>query len=102
MNQVAQNPEFDRPAKQCEVFDNFAGNTFNWMTFTGLLPHMIAEEREKNGTLPKALEQAYEAGMKKLDELEKEIAAQVDYEVIPIRKLVAIQLECAFTALEHL
>lgn len=102
MNQVAQNPEFDRPAKQCEVFDNFAGNTFNWMTFTGLMPHMIAEEREKNGTLPEALEQAYEAGMKKLDELEKEIAAQVDYEVIPIRKLVAIQLECAFTALEHL
>ena len=40
--------------------------------------------------------------MKKLDELEQEIAEQVDYEVIPIRKLVAIQLECAFTALEHL
>lgn len=102
MAEIEQNPQLDRPARQCEIFDNGPGNTFNWMTFTGLLPHMIAEEREKKGTLPEALEQAYEAGEKKLDELEQEIASQVDYEIIPICKLVAIQLECAFTVLEQL
>lgn len=101
-NMIRQNPEFDRPARVCEVFDNLYGNTFNWMTFVGLLPHMIREERKKHSRLPEAVEAAYEAGRKELDDMDAYLREHVDYEVIPIKKLISIQLECAFTALEHL
>lgn len=99
---IQQNPEFEQPAKICEVFDNLYGNTFNWMVFVGLLVHMIRQKQQEEGSLAPALEEAYGAGMKELDKMEGYLAEHVDYEVIPIKKLVAIQLECAFTALEHL
>lgn len=101
-NMIRQNPEFDQPARVCEVFDNLYGNTFNWMTFLGLLVHMIREEEKKEPRLPQALVNAFEAGEKELDAMDAYLAEHVDYQVIPIRTLIAIQLECAFTALEHM
>ncbi|MDD3796522.1 MAG: M14 family zinc carboxypeptidase [Lachnospiraceae bacterium] len=132
--QMIQNdPQYDRRAKKCEVFDNLYGNTFKWMLFTGLLVHMIREkERElaedkrnlenqngcKNSDGRKTREnqdgcdnwedrkqifsEVYEAGQKELDQMEDYVTSHVDYEVIPIRKLVAVQLECALAALEYI
>jgi hypothetical protein len=99
---IRQNPEFDQPARVCEVFDNLYGASFNWMTFVGLLVHMIRLEQEKNPVLPQVLEEAYQAGMEELDALETYVNENVTWQVIPIRKLVAIQLECMFTALEYM
>lgn len=100
-NMLKQNPEFEKPAKVCEAFDNLYGNTFNWMVFTGLLVHMIREERKK-GELPAQMEEAYAAGMRELDAMDEYLKAHVEYEVIPIRSLISIQLECAFTALTYM
>lgn len=85
---IRQNPQFDQPAKVCEVFDNLYGNTFNWMTFTGLLVHMFREEREKGEALPQAVEDAYAVGMERLEGMDRYLAWHVEYEVIPIRKLI--------------
>lgn len=99
---IRENPEFERLALACEVFDNLYGNTFNWMTFTGLLVHMIREERKKQAKLPQCLEDAYAAGMKELDSMDACLAEHVEYEVIPIKTLISIQLSCAFTALNYM
>lgn len=101
-NMIRQNPEFDQPARVCEVFDNLYGNTFNWMTFLGLLVHMIREEQAKTPDLPEALQTSLTAGLAELDKMDAYLKAHVDYQVIPIRTLISIQLECAFTALEQM
>ncbi len=101
-NMLRSNPEFERPARVCEVFDNLYGNVFNWMTFLGLLVHMIREEQKTKPQLPRSLEKAYEAGLQALDQMDAYLGEHVDYQVIPIRKLVAIQLESAFAVLEHM
>lgn len=102
MEMIRRDPQYEQPARNCEVFDNLYGNTFNWMVFVGLLVHMLREKAGDGGRLSGIPGEVYAAGMRKLDEMERYITDHVDYEVIPIRRLVAIQLECAFLALEHI
>ncbi|MDO4322194.1 MAG: M14 family zinc carboxypeptidase [Lachnospiraceae bacterium] len=103
MQAIQQDPKLQEPAKKSEAFDNLYGMTSVWMNFVGLLPHMIDElQRNTKDPLPAVLEDARRAGQKKLDEMEAYITDHVQYEVIPIRKLVAVQLECAFIALDNM
>lgn len=100
---ILQNPKLGEPAKKSEVFDNLYGMTSVWMNFVGLLPHMISElQKNAKAPLPEILEEVRQEGLKKLDEMEAYITDHVQYQVIPIRKLVAVQLECAFIALENM
>ena len=100
---ILQNPKLGEPAKKSEVFDNLYGMTSVWMNFVGLLPHMTSElQKNAKAPLPEILEEVRQEGLKKLDEMEAYITDHVQYQVIPIRKLVAVQLECAFIALENM
>ena len=56
------------------------------------------EEQEKAATLKKA----FEIAEKEHRELAEYLEQEIDYLVVPIRKLVSIQLECGLLMAEYL
>jgi len=98
-----QNPELERPATVAERFDNFEGRQFYQLLLLGLTARLFRAEAEaarKEGRSADAAAHDEAAGRladrlrQKADELE----AGLDYTVIPIRKLVRVQLGSAFLA----
>lgn len=99
-NYVKGNPELAKKATQAEVFDNRYGKRFYTVLIMGmfvrLLETQLAEGGE-NAAVRAALQTAREAFDQEGAFLEKAI----EYSVIPIRKLVQVQLGTALLMLEH-
>ena len=106
---VEQSPEYQRNATEAEVFDNLYMSRFYDSLMYGLLLRANITELEKmdssgesneakRATLGKAGDEAKKALKTLADYLEE----QLDYAVIPIKKLVALQLECGLLLAEHL
>lgn len=100
-NMVNTNPDFSKTATVAEEFDNLLMSRFYKSLSYGMLIRaneyeLEAMERsgevnaEKEAALKKARDIAIVHHKELTDQLEKEIS----YEVVPIRKLVSIQLEC--------
>lgn len=100
-NMVESNPEFAKTATVAEEFDNLLMSRFYKSLSYGMLIRANEYELEameetgehdpqKKAALEKARDIAIAYHKALTDQLEKEI----HYEVIPIRKLVSIQLEC--------
>ena len=108
-NMIKSNPDFAKTATVAEKFDNLLIKKFYKLLQYGMLiraNELELERMKKNGEANPEKEAALtaaaaaaEAEHKKLsDYLEKEI----DYEVVPIRKLVYIQLCCGLNMAEYL
>lgn len=106
---IAENPEYQKKATVAEEFDNILVSKFYKALSYGMLiranewelQKMETEKEqnpEKKAALQKAANIAEEAHKKLTDYLEKEI----NYQVVPIKKLVSIQLECGIIMAEHL
>lgn len=106
---VTENPDYNKLATQAEKFDNLLTARFYKMLSFGLL--VRANEYElgkmqaagevdapKQDALTRAMQNA-EAELKKLAEYLEE---QIQYQVIPIQKLVRIQLESGLIAADYL
>lgn len=92
------------PAKVSELFDNLYAWRFNAMCFLGLFSHMLRDALKENRSEPEraSIEEKLRLTDEELDRWSRELEANVNYKVIPIRDLIAIQLESAMTVLDHM
>ncbi|SHK06130.1 M14 family zinc carboxypeptidase [Paramaledivibacter caminithermalis] len=106
---VSQNPEFAKKATVAEKFDNLLISKFYKMLSYGLLVRAneselqrMIELNEDNQEKKNALKEAFEKSEERLKKLSIELEEKIDYEVVPIKKLVAIQLECGVLMADYL
>lgn len=83
-------PELERKATVAEVFDNYTVSKFYRLLILGQLRRMLLEEVKggNDGSIERELRLVEDEIYNRADQLEGEL----EYEVIPIRKLVKIQL----------
>ncbi|KPU43172.1 zinc carboxypeptidase [Oxobacter pfennigii] len=106
---VTENPDFARKATVAEKFANLLITRFYKMLSYGLLVRAnesqlkkMADINEDNQQKKAALEDAFKRSEENLKKLSIELEQLIDYEVVPIKKLVAIQLECGLLMAEYL
>ncbi len=106
---VESNPDFARTATVAEEFDNLVLTRFYKSLSFGMAIRMNEYElarmddageqnEDKKHTLESAVREAQEAHRALTDELERAL----DYEAVPIKKLVSIQLECGLLVSDYL
>ncbi len=106
---VNENPDFVKKATVAEKFDNLLIAKFYKMLSYGLLVRAneselleMKENGEDNPTKGKALKEEFELSEDKLKKLSQELEAKINYEVVPIKKLISIQLECGLLMADYL
>lgn len=106
---VETNPDFAKKATVAEKFDNLLISKFYKMLSLGLLVRANELELEKmeqnnehNPDKKEALKEAYNISLEKLKALSEVLEEKIDYEVIPIKKLISIQLECGLIMADYL
>ena len=62
----------------------------------------MQKEGEDDPEKKAAFEKAFDLAVQKHKELSEELEQNIDYQVVPIKKLVAIQLECGLLMAEYL
>lgn len=105
---IEEDPEFARPATVAEKFDNLEVSKFYKMLSYGMLVRANESELEKmeetgeeNAEKKAALTRAFDAAVVAHKKLADELESLIDYKVIPIRKLVYIQLGCGLLQAEY-
>lgn len=106
---ISVNPAFAKHATIAEEFSNLLVAKFYKLLQFGMLVRMHESELEnmkKTGEEDPCKRAALECGMQKaltmFNELAEYLEAEIHYEVVPIRKLVAIQLESGLLTMQYL
>lgn len=106
---VQENPEYSKAATNAEKFDNLWMSKFYKSLSYGMLIRANESELEKmqkkgedDPEKKAAFEKAFDLAVQKHKELSEELEQNIDYQVVPIKKLVAIQLECGLLMAEYL
>lgn len=101
-------PDLDRPATISQVFDSLKVRNVYMGLMHGLTLRACKYEADRLQTSGAAdgealafLTRAYEEGDARLSELCAQLEEELSYEVVPIQKLVRIQLECGLAAAMH-
>mgnify|MGYP000686005757 CR=1 FL=1 len=102
-------PEYHKTATIAEKFDNGLVSKFYKLLSYGMLIRANEYELEKmqgkgeeEQEKAAALKKAFEIAEKEHRELAEYLEQEIDYLVVPIRKLVSIQLECGLLMAEYL
>lgn len=99
-----EDPDYRRPATTAEDFDNTTINKFYRLLAYGMLIRAHEYELAKSPGQP--AKETLKAGMTRAERLHAaladELEAELNYQVIPIRKLVNIQLECGLKMMRHI
>lgn len=99
-----EDPDYQRPATVAEYFDSTTINKFYRLLAYGMLIRAHEYELEKNPDAEAV--KLLTAGMREAEllhrELSKELEQELNYQAIPIKKLVNIQLECGLKMLRHI
>ena len=108
-NMVKSNPDFDKTATVSEEFDNLLMSRFYKSLSYGMLiraNEYELEAMEKAGEVnpekKAALEKARDIAIVHHKELTDQLEKEIHYQVVPIRKLVSIQLECGLLVSKYL
>lgn len=99
----ALRPEFDRPATVAEKLDNLYLNRYYEWLIGGLLRRACLYELDRNPD-EQCRRVLTEVAAEVEAELERRIAyveEHIHYQVVPIKKLVSVQLESALVAADH-
>ncbi len=96
-NWALNEPALNQAASVAEKFDNLSIRRFYQLLGMGMLRRLIAAQIEASGETP-GLAQALQAAEAAFDEEAQALEAQLDYQVIPIQKLVRVQLGSAWIA----
>jgi len=106
---VEVNPDYLRIASVAEEFDNLYVTKFYKLLSYGMLIRAheyeldkMIESNESNQEKKTALEKAIDIATKEHKKLADYLENAIDYEVIPIRKLISIQLESGLLVAEYL
>ena len=105
---VRENPDFAKPATVAEAFDSlqlrkfFAGRTITLLVRAceSELARMDAVG-EQNAEKRATLEQVRDTAAARRDALCEQLEQEIDYQVIPIKKLVTIQLACGLLEADY-
>lgn len=101
-------PSYDKAASVAEAFDNRLISKFYKLLSYGMLVRANEYELEKldgpemETERGQALRRAFTEAEKAHSALAEYLEREIDYEVIPIRKLISIQLECGLIIVEYL
>lgn len=100
-NMVNTNPDFAKTATVAEEFDNLLLSRFYKALSYGMLIRVneyeleeMARTGEENPRKDAALKTARDIAISRHREITDQLEQEFQYEVVPIRKLVSIQLEC--------
>jgi hypothetical protein len=105
---IEENEEFLRNATVAEKFDNLYISKFYKLLSYGLLVRASElelekiDKSEKQTEKYKKLEEAFETAKKALKDLSENLEKEINYQVVPIKKLVSIQLECGLIMADYL
>ncbi|MPN25196.1 hypothetical protein SDC9_172603 [bioreactor metagenome] len=106
---VKGNPDFAKKATVAEEFDNLLVTKFYKMLSYGLLVRAneselenMAASNEDDKEKKEALTRAFKLAEDRLKALSVELEEKIHYKVVPIKKLVAIQLECGLLMADYL
>lgn len=99
-------PEYNRLATVAEEFDSELISRFYSLLSLGMLIGMCEHELESRSDLGEESRGVLQSIIEEIETIHKEETAylsdQLNYEVIPIRKLVSIQLECGLLVADYL
>ncbi len=105
---IAEDPAFAEPATVAQVFDNLLVTKFYKLLSFGMLVRAneselaaMDESGEDNPEKRAALEKALAAAKPAYEKLAAELEESFDYQVVPIKKLVTIQLSCGLMMAEY-
>ncbi len=106
---INTNPEFSEIATVAEKFDNLLITKFYKMLSYGLLVRShetelekMKENKEENIEKQLILEDAFNVSLNRLKALSEKLEKEINYEVVPIKKLISIQLECGILVADYL
>lgn len=106
---IESNPDFAKIATVAEKFDNLLITKFYKMLSYGLLVRAneselqkMKENGENNYEKQSALKDAFNTSLNRLKELSEKLEKEIHYEVVPIKKLISIQLECGMLVADYL
>lgn len=106
---VNENPDFAKIATVAEKFDNLLISKFYKMLSYGLLVRAneiellkMEKDNEDDSEKKLILQKAFNNAEERLKELSELLEKEIDYEVVPIKKLVSIQLECGLLVADYL
>lgn len=106
---VNENPDFSKTATVAEKFDNLLISKFYKMLSYGLLVRAnetelikMKEKNEDDSEKKRVLKKAFNISEEKLKELSEVLEEEINYEVVPIKKLISIQLECGLLVADYL
>lgn len=107
LNQAAADPAYLQPATVAEKLDQLVVSKFYKMLCYGMLVRANEEElnrgnEEENEERIAALKAGREAALQGLKGITQFLENNLQYHVVPIRTLIAVQLESGLTVLEHL
>lgn len=105
---VNENPEYAKLATQAEKFDNLLISRFYKSLSLGLLVraaefelNQMQQAGETDAVKQRTLAQAMRSAEEELKSLTNYLEENIHYEVVPIRKLVRIQLESGLIAADY-
>jgi hypothetical protein len=106
---IQENPDYQRLATVAEKFDNLLIRKFYKLLSFGMLMRMNESELldmekkcETNDTKTDTLKKAMAEAEKEFDKLALYVEENINYQVVPIKKLVSIQLECGVLMADYL
>ncbi|XCP85666.1 M14 family zinc carboxypeptidase [Roseburia hominis] len=106
---IEENEEYHKTATVAEKFDNQLISKFYKLLSYGMLIRAneseleaMKEKGEQNEEKEAAFKKAFDIAVKAHKELADELEEEIHYQVVPIRKLVSIQLECGLLMAEYL
>lgn len=106
---VQENPEYNVTATVAEKFDNLLVSKFYKLLSYGMLIRAnewelerMAQKNDNNSAKADALKTAAQTAAAEHEKLAEKLEEEIDYEVVPIQKLVSIQLECGIIVAEYL
>jgi hypothetical protein len=97
---VRTNSKTNGLATVAEKFDNLVIHRCYWLTTMGMFLRMLQAQISKTGATP-ALISAQETIKNAFDMLAAALEAEIDYSVIPIQKLVRVQLGSALLTADY-
>ncbi len=97
---VRTNPKADGMATVAEKFDNLVIQKYYRLTMLGMFLRMLLVQISKTGTNP-ALISTLETAREAFDVRAAALEAEIDYSVIPIQKLVRVQLGSGLLAAHY-
>lgn len=105
LNQAEADPAFRQTATQAEKLDQLVISKFYKAIVYGMLVRANETELERaapEGAGRDCLDRGYRESLRGLEAITGYLESRLQYRVVPIRDLIAVQLESGLTVLEHL